>query len=396
MTKSVSLTLCAFVFFVLYLLLIPTQKVSANTIKVDKNCSLTKAIGSANNDSSKARCETGYREDTIVLQDNVELNDELPDITTKIILDGNGHTIYTTSRHPAFVIKWGDLTIKNLRVKFSGKNRSGPTIEIKNGSITIIDSQMTRCTGKFKIEKSSGIVQGDSDICGYSADTVNSWFGAAPATPIATSVPSYPHTCATLSGTNATISATLGLQSGVQCQQVDAAGIGIQSVIDAGFIDAVDVWGYVEQGVEICFPQQGAIVFLDAATAPRSQVSVAYFARDGMTCAMLDRPGTVVLVPGQAPTLESPVEADTPQSPESETSVGVPESRSTQCQITLTGNLRHRAAPEMGENIIGYVPRGTTVTPLSSVLYWVQVEYRGRVGWIIDSPQYLVYAGSCA
>ena len=395
MIRSTLFLNCVVVFLALFLLLVPAQKVSANTIKVDKNCSLTKAIGSANNDSSKARCETGYREDTIVLQDNVELNDELPDITTKIILDGNGHTIYMTARHPAFVIKWGDLTIKNLRVKFSGKNRSGPTIEIKNGSITIIDSQMTRCTGKFKIEKSSGIVQGDSDICGYSADTVNSWFGGAPATPIATSVPSYPHTCATLSGTNATISATLGLQSGVQCQQVDAAGIGIQSVIDAGFIDAVDVWGYVEQGVEICFPQQGAIVFLDAATAPRSQVSVAYFARDGMTCAMLDRPGTVVLVPGQAPTLELPVEAATPQSPESETSVGVPESRSTQCQITTTGNLNLRAAPTMGDNIIGHVLRGTTLTPLSRTVYWNQVDYQGTVGWISNNPRYVQITEAC-
>ncbi len=381
MTKSVSLTLCAFVFFVLYLLLIPTQKVSANTIKVDKNCSLTKAIGSANNDSSKARCETGYREDTIVLQDNVELNDELPDITTKIILDGNGHTIYTTSRHPAFVIKWGDLTIKNLRVKFSGKNRSGPTIEIKNGSITIIDSQMTRCTGKFKVEKSLGIVQGDSDVCGYSADTVFSWFGAAPPGPTPTPALSYPHTCATLSGASASISATLGLQSGVQCQQVDAAGIGNQSVIDAGFIDAVDVWGYVEQGVEICFPRQGAIIFLDATTAPRSVAPIPTFSRGDSTCASLNRPGTVVLVPGQSPPSEEPAEIATPEA--------------QQCRITTTANLNLRAAPSMSYNIIGYVPRGTTLTPLSRTVYWNQVDYQGTVGWISNNPRYVQITEAC-
>ncbi len=395
MIRSALFLNCIVVFLALFLLLVPAQKARANDIKVDERCTLEEAIGSANNNSSKARCETGHGVDTIILKKDIELDGDLPSITSRVILEGNNHTIYVKARHPAFEIAWGELTIKNLTVKFTDGNRSSPSIRITNGTLTIIDSRITRCTGKFEVVKSLGVVQGDSDICGYSADTVSSWFGGAPPTPIPTPVPSHPHTCATLSGTNATISATLGLQSGVQCQQVDAAGIGIQSVIDAGFIDAVDVWGYVEQGVEICFPQQGAIVFLDAATAPRSQAPVAYLARDGMTCAMLDRPGTVVLVPGQAPALESPVEAATPQSPASETFVGVPESRSTQCQISTTGNLNLRAAATMGDNIIGYVLRGATLTPLSRTAYWYQVEYQGKQGWMSASPRYVQSAGTC-
>ena len=233
---------------ILFVLLIPVQRLDANEIRVDDHCSLIQAIGSANNNSSKARCERGFREDTIVLQENVVLDEILPEITSKIILEGNGHILFIKSKHPAFEIKWGDLTIKNLRVRFRGRNRSSPSIYVRNGTLRIIDSTITRCTGKFQVSKSLGVVQGDSDVCGYSAETVASWFGGAPPPATPTPLPYNPETCATLSGTSATVSATYGLRSGVQCQQVGAAGIGNASVVAAGYIDALDVWGYVEQG----------------------------------------------------------------------------------------------------------------------------------------------------
>jgi hypothetical protein len=208
-----------------------------------------------------------------------------------------------------------------------------------------------------------------------------------------------------LSSNVATVTATYGLQSGVHCRQVDSRAIGNKSVLEAGFIDAVDLWGYVEQGVEICFPQAGVLILLDASTAPRSVVPLEAYASNGNTCAALNVPGTVVLAPGQSPPRQEPVAA--PAQPEqqpvaaeqpvvvTEATVDTVAPETGQCLITTTGHLRHRAAPEMGDNIIGYVVRGTTLARLSSVLYWVQVEYRGQVGWIIDSPRYLVYSGAC-
>lgn len=93
------------------------------------------------------------------------------------------------------------------------------------------------------------------------------------------------------------IFATYGLNSGVQCQEIEGAGIGIKSVLELGVIRAIDVWGYVEQGVEVCFSQSGAIVFLDANTAPRAvEFRTAYFANGGMTCTWLDSHGSVVLL----------------------------------------------------------------------------------------------------
>ncbi len=97
--------------------------------------------------------------------------------------------------------------------------------------------------------------------------------------------------------TGMTFEATYGLDSGVHFRQLDGAGIGIQSIIDAGYLAALDVYGYVEQGVEVCFPQIGRVVFLDARTMPRAIVPLNATVRDGMTCVFLDSPGSLVLLP---------------------------------------------------------------------------------------------------
>ena len=95
------------------------------------------------------------------------------------------------------------------------------------------------------------------------------------------------------------LSAVNGLYSGIQFQRVSPAGVGKQSVLDLGYLDAVDVWAIIGDGYEVCFPQPGQIIFLDAATAPRTVTTIEYFTRDGYTCAFMDRAGTMVLV--QAP-----------------------------------------------------------------------------------------------
>ena len=97
--------------------------------------------------------------------------------------------------------------------------------------------------------------------------------------------------------TGMTFEATYGLDSGVHFRQLDGAGIGIQSIIDAGYLAALDVYGYVEQGVEVCFPQAGRVIFLDARTIPRAITTLPATARDGMTCVYLNSPGSLVLLP---------------------------------------------------------------------------------------------------
>ena len=97
--------------------------------------------------------------------------------------------------------------------------------------------------------------------------------------------------------TGATFRATFGLDSGVHFRQLDGAGIGVQSIIDAGYLEAFDVWGYVEQGVEVCFPQVGRVIFLDANTSPRAIVPLASTVANGQTCVSINSPGSLVLLP---------------------------------------------------------------------------------------------------
>ena len=105
-------------------------------------------------------------------------------------------------------------------------------------------------------------------------------------------------TCIDLNqATGIAVRATYGLGSGVQCQRLDGGGIGVQAIVDAGFIDAVDVWGYVEQGVEVCFPQAGELLFLDARMMPRAITPLASTIVNGMTCGAVETPGSIVLVP---------------------------------------------------------------------------------------------------
>ena len=117
-------------------------------------------------------------------------------------------------------------------------------------------------------------------------------------TPTPTPRPAYGASYVALqTATGMTFEATYGLDSGVHFRQLDGAGIGIQSIIDAGYLAALDVYGYVEQGVEVCFPQIGRVIFLDARTMPRAITPLESTVVNGMTCASISSPGSLVLMP---------------------------------------------------------------------------------------------------
>ena len=117
-------------------------------------------------------------------------------------------------------------------------------------------------------------------------------------TPTPTLRPAYGASYVALqTATGMTFEATYGLDSGVHFRQLDGAGIGVQSIIDAGYLAALDVYGYVEQGVEVCFPQIGRVIFLDARTMPRAITPLESTVVNGMTCASISSPGSLVLMP---------------------------------------------------------------------------------------------------
>lgn len=174
------------------------------------------------------------------------------------------------------------------------------------------------------------------------------------------------------------LSARYGLRSGVEFQRVDASGVGIQSIIDLGLIDAIDVWSYVEQGVEVCFPQQGHVLFLDAATAPRTVLLIDAYTINGYTCVFLNRPGTVVMTENAPPGMAM-------QSLDPGTVL-------VDCMVTTTDILNFRNGPG-GDLLNGLIPARVTLTALRRTAGWFKVDYHGALGWI--SASYVITRGHC-
>ncbi len=172
--------------------------------------------------------------------------------------------------------------------------------------------------------------------------------------------------------------AVTDLTGATQCQRIDAEGVGIQSVIDRGIVDAVDVWSYVGAGTQVCFQASGSsFSFLDAATAPRTVRSLPLHIIDGKTCTFIDGHGSVVLHPGVP--IAQPVEA-----------AGSPHSGGS-CQAVTTDALNLRASAN-GEIMTG-LAAGITLDVVAHADGWVEVDFYGRSGWV--SADYVRLTGEC-
>ena len=167
--------------------------------------------------------------------------------------------------------------------------------------------------------------------------------------------------------------AVFGHVYGTECRMLGADGIGKWEVLDRGFIDAVDVWSYVNGGIEVCFRNSGWLVFLDAAYAPRMVVELESFQRDGMTCGALDGAGTVVLVQSRP----APDPVATPVAPTLPTFDAIP---LHDCMIKLAETLFLRAEPA-GE-IIGLVWQFSEVPAFEINGFWYKIEFEGQTGFV--------------
>lgn len=167
--------------------------------------------------------------------------------------------------------------------------------------------------------------------------------------------------------------AVFGYVDGTHCQMVGAAGIGRMDLIKRGFIDAVDVWSYVNGGLEVCFRRAGTLVFLDATYLQRMLVDLQSFTRNGMTCGAIDRIGTVVLLEAAAP--------PNPAAPPADNSLPLfDQIPANDCQIKLTETLFLRATP--GGEIIGLVWLYSEVPVFEVHGDWYKTEFEGKTGYI--------------
>lgn len=169
--------------------------------------------------------------------------------------------------------------------------------------------------------------------------------------------------------------------AGMQCREIltDQA-IGNDAIVAEGWLAALDIWGWVGgAGTEICFNQNGKLVLLDAATAPRTRVDLATYSRDSRTCARIYRTGTVVLLPSAG-------------SPPAVAPRTAPDSRDLRnCMVVTTALLNLRATP--AGQVIGYAPYPARLTALARTDDWFRVDNNGEDGWI--SAEYVEPEGNC-
>ena len=334
--------------FLALFLLASSLPASAATIRIDNNCDLDHAVKAANRDEEVKGCEKGDGHDTIVFQGDVEFGRKMPVITTSITILGNNHPFKVKHDNAIFTVEdGGRLTIRNLNARYA-KKRTRKIIELEDAWLEIVDSTFGKCKRGIEQTRSHTTITGNVDICELEPSEFVKG-GHTANVSISIPVEQEPRTCESLP---ASISVKAP-HSGVQCTLLDAAGVGDQAVVNMGVINAVDVWAYVEQGVEVCFAQAGRIVFLDAATSPRSQAHVESYASGGQTCAYLQRPGSVVLVPGQTAERAATTTTTTTATTTTATTPVVTTTTTTTatqpvvdgCPIRTTGNLRLRETP---------------------------------------------------
>ena len=349
--------------FVLAFLLFAASIAQAATIHVDDDCSLRQAITSANEDSWVAGCVRGSGHDLIIMQrDDNPTEGRLPTITSTIEIHGNSHELTIQSGHDVFHVNHGDLTLRDITISYA-TYRNDEVIEIWSSRLRLVNVEIENCRGGIEQESSHTIFEHGVDICGLAdEDSVSGDHSFDyPSKP-----PDYPpDTCSMLSG-GVMVAATYGLHSGVQCKTL------------AGMMPTVDVYGYVSQGVEVCFPGQGMIDFLDAAFSPRQSMPVESYRKGDAVCAWLTRAGTLMLQPGFTSGMQAmPAPAPAP------VVEPMPAPDLVGCPVVTTGHLKLRTGPSLEADVLGFVYRGSTVGKVGRAMYWVQINDQfGRSGWI--------------
>ena len=243
-----------------------------------------------------------FRDNPAVVVMYIAGTNQQVDLTNVQFLN-NGLGARTSDEWGSAITVAGNETSKEVTINgatFSGNSGQDHVINVHGGTVTI--SGCVRVSGNvnaagdepavFQTSRATGTVIGGPGGCPTKKKK------KATPVPTATERPPTAATCVGLRETTGiAVNATFGLASGVQCQQLDGGGIGIQALAD-NYIAAVDIWGYVDQGVEVCFPQAtGRIFFLDARMIPRSVVPMQSYVADNMLCASTETPGSIVLLP---------------------------------------------------------------------------------------------------
>ncbi|MDE2948086.1 MAG: fibronectin type III domain-containing protein [Chloroflexota bacterium] len=178
---------------------------------------------------------------------------------------------------------------------------------------------------------------------------------------------------------------------GAQGQRVKPVGVGRADVIPHHeILNAVNIWGYVTPGIEVCFDQPGRLLFVDSVYPPIAPFELPAHRRDGMTCATIDTAGTVVLLRGESSPEQSQSQSQNP--PPLATAKPSGTQRLSGCEVRPWADVKFRQSPPGGEVISVTAIRKWL--PASKTRYgYFKVSLWGREGWI--SGRFVYTRGDC-
>ncbi len=165
----------------------------------------------------------------------------------------------------------------------------------------------------------------------------------------------------------------------VSCKMVDHVGLGNWMLVSGGAIYAVDLFGWVEKPLTVCFKHDsGGIVLLDADNSPRNIVPLQTWPDGNKRCATVDREGYVVLMP---------------LSFFSSGAIPEPIWNLSGCTVTTADIMNLRERPTTDSAILANVLAEVTLSADQRSTNFYRVNYYGIVGWL--SQDYLWMAPSC-
>ncbi|MCY3573201.1 MAG: hypothetical protein OXG92_06255 [Chloroflexi bacterium] len=152
------------------------------------------------------------------------------------------------------------------------------------------------------------------------------------------------------------------INNGIVCAGVDLSGLSTLG----NLLDAVSISGALHLGAQVCFDKPGTVASIQDEGATMKIVELTSYNLPNRTCAWVDEPGTLVLVPAAHGLLN--------------------------CTVTVLENLRLRRSPGDGA-VITIVPANARLLADRESGDWLHVSYEGRSGWV--SALYVTAEGSC-
>lgn len=157
----------------------------------------------------------------------------------------------------------------------------------------------------------------------------------------------------------------------IRCEVVNISDIDKHPLMNAGIHLAVEVWGRVNLGVEVCFSGGGSLVFMDTRFSPPGVSRLPLYQSGDLTCARIDRGGTVVHVAPLTDDESIPL---------------------TDCLVTTENVLRLREQAG-GSLVQALVPFGVTLPANARTASWYFVDFTGMYGWV--NADYVQTEGLC-